>query len=176
MTPMRGREADEPDGQQRDSSCSSSPSGDRGHCSPATGSKRARERTPDAENPFPDPQPHARPSEYLRSWCPLCLGNLEHDDSMLFSGCLFHTKDPPRTHPKTLFIPEAHAARTEEYVKHQKRKKPTKARATRVNDDDDDDDGYEHPELLLPRSVLDGWEASFTAADERRRKAMVPLT
>jgi hypothetical protein len=53
----------------------------------------------------------------------------------------------------------------------QKRKKPAKARATRVNDDDDDDDGYEHPELLLPRSVLDGCEASFTAADERRRKA-----
>ncbi|KAJ7729219.1 hypothetical protein B0H14DRAFT_3518364 [Mycena olivaceomarginata] len=45
-----------------------------------TGSKRARERTPEAENPFPDPQPRARPSECLRSRCPLCFGNLEHDD------------------------------------------------------------------------------------------------
>ncbi|KAJ7845029.1 hypothetical protein B0H14DRAFT_2358311, partial [Mycena olivaceomarginata] len=184
MTPTRGREAV---GQQRDSSCSSSPSGDRGHCSPATGSKRAREGTPEAENPFPDPQPRARPSEYLRSRCPLCFGNLEHDGSMLadvivsLDACFTQKKnksptDPPRTHPKTHFIPEAHTARTEEYVEHvragdprQKRKKPAIARATMVNDDDDD--GYEHPELLLPRSVLDGCEASFTAADERRRKA-----
>ncbi|KAJ7302004.1 hypothetical protein DFH08DRAFT_919019 [Mycena albidolilacea] len=107
-------------------------------------------------------------AEYLRSRCPLCFGNLEHDGSMLadvivsLDACFTQKKnksptDPPRTHPKTHFIPDAHTARTEEYVEYvragdprQKRKKPAIARATMVNNDDDD--GYEHPELLLPRS------------------------
>ncbi|KAJ7495179.1 hypothetical protein FB451DRAFT_1335860 [Mycena latifolia] len=35
----------------------------------------------------------------------------------------------------------------------------------------EEEDGYEHPLLRLPRSVLDGCEASFKAADEKREKA-----
>jgi hypothetical protein len=37
--------------------------------------------------------------------------------------------------------------------------------------EEEEEDGYEHEKLLLPRSVLDGCEASFTAADEKRQKA-----
>jgi hypothetical protein len=33
------------------------------------------------------------------------------------------------------------------------------------------EDGYDHPDLLLPRSVLDACEVSFKAADEKRVKA-----
>jgi Kyakuja-Dileera-Zisupton transposase len=36
---------------------------------------------------------------------------------------------------------------------------------------EEEEDAYEHPELRLPRSVLDGCEASFKAADEKREKA-----
>ncbi|KAJ6607282.1 hypothetical protein B0H10DRAFT_2307084, partial [Mycena sp. CBHHK59/15] len=35
----------------------------------------------------------------------------------------------------------------------------------------EEEDGYEHERLLLPRSVLNGCEASFKAADEKRQKA-----
>jgi hypothetical protein len=57
-------------------------------------------------------------------------------------------------------------------------KKPRKATVVPVPDEgdlealgDEDEDGYEHPSLKLPHSVLDGCEASFKAADERREKA-----
>jgi hypothetical protein len=33
-----------------------------------------------------------------------------------------------------------------------------------------DDDEFEHPELKVPRSALDGCESSFKAADDRRQK------
>ncbi|KAJ7434666.1 hypothetical protein FB451DRAFT_1344870 [Mycena latifolia] len=36
--------------------------------------------------------------------------------------------------------------------------------------DEDEEDGYDHPLLRLPRSVMDGCEASFKAADEKREK------
>ncbi|KAJ7687025.1 hypothetical protein B0H17DRAFT_1203874 [Mycena rosella] len=81
-------------------------------------------------------------------------------------------RDPPRTHPQTHFFPEDTAARTEAYVDdvwqvEEKRAKRRKA----MEDALDAEDGYEHPRLLLPRSVLDGCEASFKAADEKREKA-----
>ncbi|KAJ7688715.1 hypothetical protein B0H17DRAFT_1202793 [Mycena rosella] len=80
-------------------------------------------------------------------------------------------RDPPRTHPKTHFISEEDAARTEAYVDEvwqveEKRAKRQKA----MEDVLEAEDGYEHPELLLPRSILDGCEASFKAADEKREK------
>ncbi|KAJ6526368.1 hypothetical protein B0H19DRAFT_970540 [Mycena capillaripes] len=87
------------------------------------------------------------------------------------------TSDPPRRHPCTHFIPEADAKATDAYVngtrgsfgpaeprsKKSKTKMPSAAEET--------EDGYEHPDLLLPRSVLDACEASFKAADEKRAKA-----
>lgn len=83
-------------------------------------------------------------------------------------------RDPPRTHPKTHFVPEAQAAETEAYVDavrgtegQQKQSKRHKAMLDAL----EDEDGYDHPELLLPRSVLDSCEASFKAADEKREKA-----
>ncbi|KAJ7433096.1 hypothetical protein B0H11DRAFT_2259786 [Mycena galericulata] len=85
--------------------------------------------------------------------------------------------DPPKTHPHTHFVPESLAVQMEEYVDCVRGTKsaPKKARkATAVEvEDDGEDDCYEHERLRIPRSVLDGCEASFKAADERREKASV---
>jgi hypothetical protein len=34
------------------------------------------------ENPFKEPPPRTRPSEYLRRRCPACFGGLVHDGSV----------------------------------------------------------------------------------------------
>ncbi|KAJ7726072.1 hypothetical protein B0H14DRAFT_2641184 [Mycena olivaceomarginata] len=84
-------------------------------------------------------------------------------------------RDPVKKHPDSLFIPEQQTARTEEYVDgvrgtSGKKERPRK-RGVGVHMLDEDEDGYEHEDLLLPRSVLDGCEASFKAADKKREKA-----
>ncbi|KAJ7795836.1 hypothetical protein B0H14DRAFT_2620574 [Mycena olivaceomarginata] len=158
--------------------------------------KRGRSPRPDRPDPpFPDPLPRSCPSEYLRRRCPLCFGNLYHDPSQLSANlrhrvdlivCLdacFTQKrttsasDPPRRHPSTHFVPEADATATDAYVKETRgtfgpaepRSKKSKTRTPLSSEDTED--GYEHPDLLLPRSVLDACEASFKAADEKRAKA-----
>ncbi|KAJ7215792.1 hypothetical protein GGX14DRAFT_359326 [Mycena pura] len=136
---------------------------------------------PMSHDPIPDASP-VRPSvpltpegslsRYLRRRCPLCFGNLRHDGTLLadvivsLDACFTQKKnkspvDPPRTHPQTHFVPEAQAARTEDYVERiRARQHAGKKRKTTAG----------RP-LLLPRSVLDGCEASFKAADEKRGKA-----
>ncbi|KAJ7717766.1 hypothetical protein B0H14DRAFT_3521899 [Mycena olivaceomarginata] len=83
--------------------------------------------------------------------------------------------DPYKKHPDSHFVSEEQAARTEEYIdgvrnvsdKNESRRK----RAAGVVREVDEEDGYEYSRLPLPRSVLDGCEASFKAADEKREKA-----
>ncbi|KAJ7300479.1 hypothetical protein DFH08DRAFT_828432 [Mycena albidolilacea] len=157
--------------------------------------KRAREPTPEPgmpecpKVPFPEPPPRVRPSEYLRRRCPACFANLKRDDSQLvdvmvcLDACFTQKKkktppDPPKRHPHTHFVPEEQTRRMEEYVesvraakehggKNDKRRK----RATVQEVEDETEDGYEFERLPLPRSVLDGCEASFKAADEKWEKA-----
>ncbi|KAJ7809346.1 hypothetical protein B0H14DRAFT_2867323 [Mycena olivaceomarginata] len=140
------------------------------------GKKRARESTPKVENPFKEPPPRTRPSEYLRRRCPACFGGLVHDGSvkMDFNCCLDAcftqkrnagpTTDPVKLHPDTHFLPEHLGSKMEEYVDSQRK-------ATVEEIDDEADDHYEHADLKLPRSVLNTCEASFKAADETRQKA-----
>ncbi|KAJ7718393.1 hypothetical protein B0H14DRAFT_3521703 [Mycena olivaceomarginata] len=81
----------------------------------------------------------------------------------------------PKKQPTSHFVSEEQAARTEEYVdgvwnvsdKNESRRK----RAAGVVREVDEEDGYEYSRLPLPRSVLDGCEASFKVADEKREKA-----
>ncbi|KAJ7840689.1 hypothetical protein B0H14DRAFT_3457896 [Mycena olivaceomarginata] len=132
--------------------------------------KRGRSPRPDRPDPpFPDPPPRARPSEYLRSRCPLCFGNSYHDPSQLvdlivcLDACFTQKRktsasDPSRRHPCSHFVPEADA-------------KATDAKTKTTSAAEETEDGYDHPDLLLPRSVLDACEASFKAADEKRVKA-----
>ncbi|KAJ7084729.1 hypothetical protein C8R44DRAFT_545575, partial [Mycena epipterygia] len=158
--------------------------------SPHRGASPARPSTPETPCPdrSPNPLPRSCPSEYLRRRCPLCFGNLYRDPSQLvdlivcLDACFTQKRrtsasDPPRRHPCTHFVPEADAKATDAYVnetrgsfgpaepqsKKSKTKTPSPAEET--------EDGYEHPDLLLPRSVFDACEASFKAADEKRAKA-----
>lgn len=78
-------------------------------------------------------------------------------------------RDPPKFHPSTRFVPESVARQTEEYVDAVRQAKKTK-RPKPAPAEEEEEDCYEHG-LLLPRSVLDGCESSFKAADEKREKA-----
>ncbi|KAF8217953.1 hypothetical protein K438DRAFT_1952812 [Mycena galopus ATCC 62051] len=81
--------------------------------------------------------------------------------------------DPPKFHPDTFFVPEDLSRQMEEHVDSIRDSKPSekKQRKATVTEVEDEDDIYEHKDLKLPRSVLDGCEASFKAADENRQKA-----
>lgn len=57
----------------------------------------------------------------------------------------------------------------EEYVEYVRSRRSRGKRPR--NDNDEEEHGYEHDDLLVPTSVLNGCEKSFTSADDRREKA-----
>ncbi|RDB16024.1 hypothetical protein Hypma_003465 [Hypsizygus marmoreus] len=161
---------------------------------PLSGSKRAREADEDADsdpptepsNPFPRPLPRSRPSDYLRSRCPLCFGgkfprvrtaSSDPDAIVCIDACFTQkrnrqARDPPRMHPRTVFIPEDDANRMETYVASIRPSKTSKKKADkRSRHESEDEDDFFEGSLQVPRSVLDGCESGFTAADDRREKA-----
>jgi len=69
-------------------------------------------------------------------------------------------RDHPLRHPNTIFIPEDEVNMMEEYVEDRR------SRGCRTNKDAD----YEG-DIRVPTSVLDECHESFTAADEKRKKA-----
>ncbi|KAJ3747980.1 hypothetical protein DFH05DRAFT_1393313 [Lentinula detonsa] len=114
-----------------------------------------------------EPPALLRPSEYLRSRCPICFGGnsriSEGLDSIVCIDACFtqkHTKqryrDPQRIHPNTVFIPEEDVEGWENFVAEIRPSRPTK----------DFEDS-----LKFPADVLDDCEKSFTAADGTREKA-----
>ncbi|KAJ7187566.1 hypothetical protein GGX14DRAFT_580987 [Mycena pura] len=132
-------------------------------------------------NPFADPPPRRWPTEYLIRRCPACFGGLEHDpsrevDVQVCADACFTQKrrrkkggrDPPRMHPRTLFVPETVADDMSTYVEGVRppKAKPVKKQART----DEPNDGYDEG-LQVPRSVLNDCESSFKAADETRQKA-----
>ncbi|KAJ7107142.1 hypothetical protein C8R44DRAFT_834299 [Mycena epipterygia] len=131
-----------------------------------------------------EPPPRTRPSDYLISRCPACFGGLVYDPSQMVDvnvcvdACFTQkrrrkgARDPPRSHPHTVFVPEPTAERMNAHVE-QVRPSRTKAKAKQPRTADDDDDVYEAPNLKVPRSVLNECESSFKAADEKREKASI---
>lgn len=121
--------------------------------------------------------PLLRPSEYLRARCPICFGGKVSASSQLNAfACIdavftqknnkHATRDPPREHPKSVFIPESEVRLWEDFVaevRPPKAKKDENAQSAK-------DDFCEGP-LRVPNSVLDACENSFTAADGTRQKA-----
>lgn len=79
------------------------------------------------------------------------------------------TRDPPRLHPETVFIPETEVKMWENYVMHVRECRKAPPWPTSA------DDGYKEDghgrSLKVPSSVLDGCEQSFTAVDGERQKA-----
>ncbi|KAJ3709644.1 hypothetical protein DFJ43DRAFT_1162491 [Lentinula guzmanii] len=134
-----------------------------------SGCKRARsfdESDDDDDARESEPRSLSRPSEYLRSRCPLCFGGYSTESVVVCVDACFTQK---------------HNAGKEDYVKEWKvyvdsqraskpQPSPTKRpkKSTNVVEKEDDDcceDG-----LRVPKSVLDGCLSSFTAADEARVK------
>ncbi|KAJ7687721.1 hypothetical protein B0H17DRAFT_939174 [Mycena rosella] len=149
--------------------------------SPTPGATQKRARDP---NPFLEPPPGTWPSDYLRRRCPACFGGLNHDPSVIadvlvcVDACFTQKRNTgtvnlPKTHPATHFVYEELSTQMEDYVDGVRTTKPAAkwARKATVVEVEDEGDNYEHPDLLLPPSVLNGCESSFKAADERREKA-----
>ncbi|KAJ7776573.1 hypothetical protein DFH07DRAFT_766765 [Mycena maculata] len=133
-------------------------------------------------NPFPTPEPRTSLSDYLISRCPACFGGLVHDrtadvDIHVCADACFTQKrrqkgsrrDPPRSHPCTVFVPEPTANKMSVYVE-EVRPPTARAPAKRTRQDEAEDE-YEDVTLRVPRSVLDECESSFKAADEKHEKA-----
>ncbi|KAJ3714856.1 hypothetical protein C8R42DRAFT_590975 [Lentinula raphanica] len=119
-----------------------------------------------------------RPSDYLRRRCPLCFGGsslLEQELSCIvcLDACFTQKnntqtyRDPERTHPRTVFIPESDVNAWQCFVDSVR---PTTKSTDSEKRQDLESDGYEGS-LRVPKSVLDGCESSFTAADGARIKA-----
>ncbi|KAJ7774680.1 hypothetical protein B0H14DRAFT_3095901 [Mycena olivaceomarginata] len=139
---------------------------ERGPTAPPCVHKRGCSPRPDRPDPpFPDPLPRSGPSEYLRRRCPLCFGNLYHDSSQPVDVivCLDACFTQKRKKATDAYVNETRGT----FGPAEPRSKKSKT-ALSV---EDAEDGYEHPDLLLPRSVLDACEASFKAADEKCAKA-----
>ncbi|KAJ7612604.1 hypothetical protein FB45DRAFT_981861 [Roridomyces roridus] len=175
-----------PSGSDSDSSRSAPATPTAARPVPPAPSGRKR-RAPDREheheskaNPFPDPPPRTRPSDYLISRCPTCFGGLVHDPT---AACDIHVcadacftqkrrrggpRDPPRTHPNTVFVPE-HT--TDEMGAHVEDVRPVRGQTKKRARPSEEEDHYEHQDLRVPRTVLDDCRDSFIAADEKREKA-----
>ncbi|KAJ7773711.1 hypothetical protein DFH07DRAFT_952753 [Mycena maculata] len=133
-------------------------------------------------NPFPTPEPRTSPSDYLISRCPACLGGLVHDrtadvDRHVCADACFTQKrrrkgsrrDPPRSHPRTVFVPEPTANKMSVYI--EEVRPPTARAPAKCARQDEAEDEYEDVTLRVTRSVLDECKSSFKAADEKREKA-----
>ncbi|EIN09234.1 hypothetical protein PUNSTDRAFT_67722, partial [Punctularia strigosozonata HHB-11173 SS5] len=123
-----------------------------------------------------------RPSTYLRSRCPLCFSASKDDacaafDAIVCVDACFSQKrragprDPQRSHPDSVFVPEADVQAMEKLVSII-RGSSEAARKSAAPDahPNAEPDKCEGP-LQVPNSVLDGCESSFKAADKRREKA-----
>ncbi|KAF8957681.1 hypothetical protein BDZ97DRAFT_1669429 [Flammula alnicola] len=162
---------------------------------PNTQSRKRRasveeEEEEECENPFPDPPPRTRPSDYLRSRCPLCFGGKfprpsesKGPDIIVCMDACFKQKrnagdkDLPREHPETVFVSETSTRHMEEYIEtvhpsqSSARSKPVKRpRKDATTSAQEPEDGFDGP-MQVPRSVLATCQESFYAADEHRQKA-----
>ncbi|KAG1760797.1 hypothetical protein EDD22DRAFT_980455 [Suillus occidentalis] len=111
-----------------------------------------------------------QPSDYLRSWCPLC-------QMLLFAlTCAFTQKcsanphsatgsDPPNLTP-SFFLPIDDMKAMEDFVERCRRDR-WQARTSRA---EPDEDSYEEG-MHIPVSVLNGCGDSFIAVDKKREKA-----
>ncbi|KAJ7053123.1 hypothetical protein C8F01DRAFT_1330923 [Mycena amicta] len=156
------------------------------NASASTGQKRRRPAIEEVEdedepprNPYPEPPPLTRPSEYLVDRCPACFAGLQHDPTQVFDlavaldACFTQKRrrragaeDPPRTHPFSVFVERAKAREMEAYVDGVRSvKRPSKKRHTEA-----EEDGYEAG-MQVPKSSLDACGSSFKAANESREKA-----
>ncbi|THU82139.1 hypothetical protein K435DRAFT_823279 [Dendrothele bispora CBS 962.96] len=137
-----------------------------------------RKRKRDDSSPCPDPgslpttndgasETGVRPSDYLRSRCPLCFGGTTPPDLSDGWSVFVYThndqnrKDLCHVHPDTMFISPERVREMEEYVENRRSSKEQK----RPHQDNDTvDDHFEHG-MKVPKSALDSCGQSFDAAN-----------
>ncbi|KAJ3825201.1 hypothetical protein F5880DRAFT_1478695 [Lentinula raphanica] len=122
--------------------------------------------------------PLTRPTECLRARCVACFGGDCKNVVVNVDACYTQKhsskggRDPPRTHPRSFFIPETEVKAWKQYVdlvRPSKQQAGPPKKRHRTDNDEQDQDHFEEG-LRVPKSVLDGCLASFTAADEARIK------
>ncbi|KAJ3779908.1 hypothetical protein GGU10DRAFT_381540 [Lentinula aff. detonsa] len=123
-----------------------------------------------------DPASLGRPSDYLRSRCPVCFGG-KSDFTEGFSvivcidACFTqkHNKqpqDPKHTHPKSVFVSPEEVDTWRDFVEEIRPRRSSPAKHT----PETEEDGFEGM-MKVPKSVLDICQDSFTAADGNQEKA-----
>ncbi|RDB23171.1 hypothetical protein Hypma_009676 [Hypsizygus marmoreus] len=148
--------------------------------------------TSTASDSSDDSSGRTRPSEYLRARCPLCFGSEQchnpdftADVIVCLDACFTQKRrknprgggrGPSDVHTDTVFLSEAQVKEMEEKVAEKRpSRSTTKSKSKNVSDSATDaEDGYE-PSMKVPTSVLDGCQASFTAADSKRVKASTQM-
>ncbi|KIK49998.1 hypothetical protein GYMLUDRAFT_253368 [Collybiopsis luxurians FD-317 M1] len=136
----------------------------------------------EVSHPSQEQEQLPRPSEYLRSQCPLCFGGSNVEGVMVCLDACFMQKhnaqkggrDLRRTHPNT-FLSEDEIAAWKAHVDSVRPPKdsdlrPSKQKKTTGSGIDSEDNDHVEAGLRVPKSALDGCLASFTAADEARVK------
>lgn len=89
-------------------------------------------------------------------------------DAVFTQKCGDGPLDPAQSHPDTHFLPDDLVNAMEEYVEAVRNSKPKKCARGNA---EEEEDGFEHDNLHVPKSVLDGCKKSFTSAEENRAKA-----
>ncbi|THU88323.1 hypothetical protein K435DRAFT_580048, partial [Dendrothele bispora CBS 962.96] len=143
-----------------------------------SGVKRVRAESPESgkDSVYPTAPCKDRPSEYLRSRCPLCFGMttppvVENERSPTVLVCVDacftqkhgdqHGRDPRRIHPDTTFVLEDKVKAMEEEVERRRDTRKSKQPRLQENSEDDCFEGG----MKVPKSALDGCERSFNAAN-----------
>ncbi|KAG1876144.1 hypothetical protein C8R48DRAFT_745646 [Suillus tomentosus] len=129
-----------------------------------------------------------RPSDYLRSRCPICFGsvdwrksgtlNLSRPDVHACIDACFTQKrssdqhgggpDPPNP-IRSVFLSDDEVTSMDAHVQSCRGRPPARGRK-RKRPTEEEEDGYENG-MRVPTSALDGCGESFFAADEKREKA-----
>ncbi|THU85905.1 hypothetical protein K435DRAFT_684691 [Dendrothele bispora CBS 962.96] len=125
-------------------------------------------------------RPHSRPSEYLRTRCPVCFGgefDLEKDrlawsDVIVCLDACFtqrhntQPRDPARQHPDSFFIPQSEVEAVESRVDEARSQAAHATKKSKTSGDQDTEDDHLEDGMLLSKAVLDLCGNSFKAAHE----------
>ncbi|KAK7459520.1 hypothetical protein VKT23_009503 [Stygiomarasmius scandens] len=125
------------------------------------------------------PIAQSRPSEYLRSRCPICFGGefdvdkdrLTWADIIVCLDVCFtqrhnaQPRDPTRKHPDSFFIPQEEVNAVQARVDaSQSKTRPNKR--PRMGADNEDEDDHLEPGMMISKAILNSCGGSFKAAQE----------
>ncbi|KAE9384417.1 hypothetical protein BT96DRAFT_960902 [Gymnopus androsaceus JB14] len=127
--------------------------------------KRTDSDSSDEWDPSEEQVPLSRPSEYLRSRCPLCFGGKKCESIIVAADACFTQKhsaqkcgrDPPRTHPNTYFIPEEEVNAWKHYadcIRSRKQNQPPPPKRTKPDHTHDDEQDHCEEGLRVPKSPI----------------------